>query len=216
MNAILGMDRLPTGVVSLTSVVTLVAYGREDKAVLHYRGTRLFMDIPLERLGSWRRISWRFVPLGVISAGIDPRAPLFVLATGAVGLPVSIFPASYLPHYAHRYDLRYSALLYHLFLAAMVGVLIARDVLSFLLAWEAMSVLSYLLVAFESDSDPASYAGSVMLAMSEAGMMLVVVALLLLTNAVGSTDFAADPSRRAQSRIGTATARPASRTPLPP
>lgn len=50
MNAILGMDRLPTGVVPLTSVVTLVAYGSEEKAVLHYQGTRLFMDVPLEQL----------------------------------------------------------------------------------------------------------------------------------------------------------------------
>ena len=37
MNAILGMDRLPTGVVPLTSVITEVTYGSEAKAVLHYR-----------------------------------------------------------------------------------------------------------------------------------------------------------------------------------
>ncbi len=134
---------------------------------------------------------WTFAPLGIVSVGIDPLQALLILVTGAVGLPISIFSQSYLAHYAHRYDLRYFALLYHLFLAAMIGVLIARDVLCFLLFWEAMSVISYLLVTFENDSEPASHAGFVMLAMSEVGLMLAIVALLLLANAAGSTDFAA-------------------------
>lgn len=50
MNAILGMDRLPTGVVPLTSVVTSVAYGSEEKAVLHFGHTGLFSDVPLRDL----------------------------------------------------------------------------------------------------------------------------------------------------------------------
>lgn len=50
MNAILGTDLLPVGVLPVTSVITLVSYGSEPKAVLHYRGTSLFMDIPLAEL----------------------------------------------------------------------------------------------------------------------------------------------------------------------
>jgi small GTP-binding protein len=50
MNAMLGMDRLPMGVVPVTSVITSVTYGSEPKVVLHYRHTSLFMDIPLEQL----------------------------------------------------------------------------------------------------------------------------------------------------------------------
>ncbi len=50
MNAMLGMDRLPTGVVPLTSVITAVSYGSEPKAVLHYQQTSLFMDVTLEEL----------------------------------------------------------------------------------------------------------------------------------------------------------------------
>jgi small GTP-binding protein len=50
MNAMLGMDRLPTGVVPLTSVITAVSYGSEPKAVLHYQNTSLFMDVTLEEL----------------------------------------------------------------------------------------------------------------------------------------------------------------------
>ncbi len=133
---------------------------------------------------------WQFAPLGTLSVGITPLAALFILITGLVGLPVSIFSGSYLTHYAPHHNLRYFVLLYHLFLAAMVGVLASREVLCFLLFWEAMSVLSYLLVSFESDNQHASHAAFVMLAMSEAGLIAALIALLLLANAAGSSDFA--------------------------
>jgi hydrogenase-4 component B len=132
---------------------------------------------------------WQFAPIGVISVGVSPFQSLFILITGAVGLPVSIFSASYLAHYARRYSLRYFALLYHAFLAAMIAVLIAHDILSFLLFWEAMSLLAYLLVTFETDSSAAAHAGLIMLAMSEIGLVLAIGALLLLANSAGSIDF---------------------------
>jgi small GTP-binding protein len=50
MNAMLGTDRLPTGVVPVTSVITTVSYGTEEKAVLYYQHTNLFLDIPLWQL----------------------------------------------------------------------------------------------------------------------------------------------------------------------
>jgi small GTP-binding protein len=50
MNALLGMDRLPTGVVPLTSVITTVGYGSEERVTLHYPGTSLFTDIRLDQL----------------------------------------------------------------------------------------------------------------------------------------------------------------------
>jgi hypothetical protein len=50
MNALLGMDRLPTGVVPLTSVITTVGYGSEERVTLHYPRTTLFTDIRLDQL----------------------------------------------------------------------------------------------------------------------------------------------------------------------
>ena len=50
MNAILGMDRLPTGVVPLTSVITTVTYGSEERVTLHFRGSGLIEDIRLDQL----------------------------------------------------------------------------------------------------------------------------------------------------------------------
>jgi len=53
MNAILGMDRLPTGVVPLTSVITTVTYGSEEQVTLHYRGSFLIDDIKLRDLSKY-------------------------------------------------------------------------------------------------------------------------------------------------------------------
>jgi GTPase SAR1 family protein len=50
MNALLGMDRLPTGVVPLTSVITTVGYGSEERVTLHYPGASLVTDIRLDQL----------------------------------------------------------------------------------------------------------------------------------------------------------------------
>ncbi len=50
MNAMLGTDRLPTGIVPVTSVITTVSYGTEERVVLHYQHTNLFLDIPIFEL----------------------------------------------------------------------------------------------------------------------------------------------------------------------
>ncbi len=50
MNAMLGTDRLPTGIVPVTSVITTVTYGTEEKVVLYYQHTNLFFEIPIPQL----------------------------------------------------------------------------------------------------------------------------------------------------------------------
>ena len=64
-------------------------------------------------------------------------------------------------------------------------MLIADDAISFLIAWEAMSIVGYLLVNFEYEHQESSRAGFVMLAMSEAGTIAVVIAFVLLASAGG-------------------------------
>lgn len=50
MNAILGLDRLPTGIVPLTTVITTVSYGTTEKVALKYQERRLDTEIPLSEL----------------------------------------------------------------------------------------------------------------------------------------------------------------------
>lgn len=50
MNALLGTDRLPMGIVPLTSVITTVAYGSSERAIVRYEGRFLDQEISLEAL----------------------------------------------------------------------------------------------------------------------------------------------------------------------
>ncbi|MFB3776687.1 MAG: dynamin family protein [Bryobacteraceae bacterium] len=50
MNAVIGMDRLPTGVLPLTSVVTTVRYGDRERVLVRTRGASLPYEIPLAEL----------------------------------------------------------------------------------------------------------------------------------------------------------------------
>lgn len=50
MNAVLGMDRLPTGVIPLTSVITSVRYGTSERVFVDYYGSRLRGEAKLAEL----------------------------------------------------------------------------------------------------------------------------------------------------------------------
>lgn len=50
MNAIMGSDRLPVGIVPLTSVITTVSYGTTEQVVLKYRNSLLNQQVPIDAL----------------------------------------------------------------------------------------------------------------------------------------------------------------------
>lgn len=53
MNAIIGRDVLPTGVLPVTSVVTILKYGTVDRLLVHLDGRRLPLEVPLLTLAQY-------------------------------------------------------------------------------------------------------------------------------------------------------------------
>ena len=53
MNAILGVDRLPTGVLPLTSMITTVSYADEERVLVRQKGSSLPHEIPLAELSQY-------------------------------------------------------------------------------------------------------------------------------------------------------------------
>ncbi len=131
------------------------------------------------------------LPTGALRLGLDPLSGLFLLITAVVYLLTSIFSAGYLERYRAHYSLRAFTVLYFGLYASIAAILLSRDVISFLLAWELMSITSYLLVNYEFEREESIRAGYLMLAMGEAGTLAAAVALILLANAAGSLDFQA-------------------------
>ena len=134
---------------------------------------------------------WPVLTLGTLTLEADPLSAFFLFVTGLVFLPVSIFSGTYLTKYLAHHDLRYFSVLYHALFASIVLVLIAGDVISFLVAWELMSIASYLLVNYEFERAESSRAGYVMLAMSEGGTIAVAIAFILIAGATGGLGFSA-------------------------
>jgi len=132
---------------------------------------------------------WSVPAFGQLSVGVDRLSGLFILVAGIIYLAASIFSCGYLQRFLGHYSLRAFSVLYFALFASIVAVLIARDVVSFLLAWELMSIASFLLVVYEYEREENVRAGYLMLAMGEAGTLAVLVALLLLAGAVGSIEF---------------------------
>ena len=53
MNALLGGDHLPTGIVPLTSVITTVRYGSRQQVVLNFNDRSLRREVPLSQLADY-------------------------------------------------------------------------------------------------------------------------------------------------------------------
>ncbi len=154
-------------------------------AALLYSGIVSFF-IHSWSLNLWFLQGWGFLVVG------EPRlSAFFILITGLVFLPVSWFSPAYLKRLHGHYDLRYFSLLYHVLMMAIVLTFLAQDVITFLFAWEIMSIASYLAVNFEHLHDSHTQAGYMMLGASEAGFLLTLGAWLPLIDVSHSIDFSA-------------------------
>ncbi|MGH6818258.1 MAG: proton-conducting transporter membrane subunit [Methylovirgula sp.] len=162
----------------------LAAVSSIAAVLLFAASTELLLGNASLRIGLWPILS-----LGRLTLSADRLSAIFLLVSSLVFFPVSLFSSFYLRKYLGHYSLRYFSVLYHALFASIVLVLIADDAVAFVIAWEAMSIVSYLLVAFEYEREESSQAAFVMLAMSEAGTIAVVIAFILVAVHAGTFEF---------------------------
>jgi hydrogenase-4 component B len=90
----------------------------------------------------------------------------------------------------HQPGFRGSGVLLGLFILAMLGVVVAGDAFTFLIAWESMAVVSCALVLTDHHRDAVRRAGWAYAVMSHAATTCLVAAFLLLARETGSVVFA--------------------------
>lgn len=120
---------------------------------------------------------------------IDPLGGFFFALIGVVLLAVSLYGPGYIREY-HRhgqYSLAVLGIGTGLFVAGMQLVVVADDALAFMIAWELMSVSSYILVAFEHLEAANRRAAFLYLLMAQIGAGLILLAFGVL--AAFSTGF---------------------------
>jgi hydrogenase-4 component B len=145
---------------------------------------------------------WSVPQVATLTLRLDPLSALFVLATGLVLFAATIYAAGELRAESRRGHARAFTVLLLALYASIVLVLIAGDALLFLLAWEVMSILCYLLVVSGRRGENGAQvgAGYLLLAMGEAGTLAAALGLLLLAPEAGSMEF--DALRAAAPGLG--------------
>ncbi len=133
---------------------------------------------------------WVLPTLGPLSFSLDSLSALFLLVAGVIFFATCIFTARFLDQYAGDFSLRVFAVAYHALLVSVAVILLAGDVVLFLIAWEAMSILAFLLVNCQRKGREDREAGYSMLTMGEAGFLAVALAFLLLGNNSDGLSFA--------------------------
>lgn len=122
-------------------------------------------------------VNW-FPLIGVsISLCIDGLSLLFALLITGIGTLIVIYSIPYLEN--NSYLSRYFCYLF-LFMAAMLGVVLADNLITLFVCWEITSVSSYLLIGFNHERAAARKAALNALLITSSGALFLLVGFLLI------------------------------------
>ncbi len=102
---------------------------------------------------------WTF-PFGPVEIGVDPLSAWFLLPIFLIPGCASLYARAYWPAEHNPHNVRKMTFFYGLMMAAMAGVVLARDGISFLFSWEIMALSCYFLVTTEDEKREVLEAGT--------------------------------------------------------
>ena len=131
--------------------------------------------------------SYDWVPsLGIrLSFFIDGLSALFALLISGIGALILVYSGAYLaghPHLARFYAYML------MFMASMLGLVLADNVIALYVFWELTSISSYFLIGFDHDREAARAAGLQAVLVTGAGGLALLAGMLLLGQAGGSLE----------------------------
>ncbi len=143
--------------------------------------------LPTVMGGGAVRLAYDWVPsLGVgLSFLIDGLSLTFALLISGIGVLVALYSSAYLA--GHNHYARFSVYLL-LFMVAMLGLVLADNVITLFIFWELTTVASYLLIGFDHASAKARRSALQALLLTGAGGLALLAGLILLGAAAGSFD----------------------------
>lgn len=138
------------------------------------------------------------VPFGSFSVELDALSAFFLLPILILSALASVYGIEYMAGHSKKKNTGPSWFFYNLTVAGMVLVVLARNAVLFLAAWEIMALASFFLVTFEDEREGVLEAGWTYLIATHTGTAFLFVLFLLLGRSSGSLDFSAfggyDPS----------------------
>lgn len=139
--------------------------------------------------GATYRIDWP-LPFGPALFSVDPLSVIFLLPLFLVAGCASVYSIAYWPA-REKSSAGKLTLFLGFFAAAMVIVVMARNGVLFLIAWEVMALSAYFLLTTEQQGTEVQRVGTVYLIATHTGTMALFVMFSLLRGAIGSFAFPA-------------------------
>lgn len=141
--------------------------------------------IPAISQGETISTSYAWVPsLGVnFDFHLDGLSLLFTLLITGIGSLVFLYTSSYLK--GHPYIDRFYAYL-SMFMAAMLGLVLADNVLLLFVFWELTSISSFFLIGFNNDNAASRRSSLVALTITGGGGFLLLAAVVMMARYTGS------------------------------
>lgn len=134
------------------------------------------------------RFGWT-LPIGAFHVGMDALSAYFLFCLFLISGITSVYAAGYL-QFHHRAESSGSSVAFcNLLIAAMAMLVLARDGVLFIMAWEVMSIASFLLVTLEHEREDVRHAGYIYLVASQVGAVFLFVLFALLARKTGNFDF---------------------------
>jgi hydrogenase-4 component B len=121
---------------------------------------------------------------GGLNLGVDRLSGLFLIIIATGGIPSTLYAIEYTRH--QHEGQRGSAVALNAFIPAMMLVVLSTNALTFLVAWELMSLTSYFLVMTEHGHEETRSAGWLYLVMTHAGLGCLLIGFLTMGQAAGS------------------------------
>lgn len=129
------------------------------------------------------------VPHGSFHIELDALSAWFVLPILVLCALAAVYGSQYMIAHAGHKALGPHWFFFNLLIACMVLVVVARNGLLFLFAWEGMSLASFFLVVFEDEKEAVREAGWTYLVAMHLGTAFLLVLFLLLGQRAGSLEF---------------------------
>jgi hydrogenase-4 component B len=121
---------------------------------------------------------------------VDKLSAVFLLLTALISFCASLFSVRYMSIYRLEGLRRFYPFLL-LFYATVVGVVVTRDMLVFIVAWEMMTLTSFALVVFERGSVDSMRAGFRYFLTTHLASACIILAAIILYTRAASMDFSA-------------------------
>jgi formate hydrogenlyase subunit 3/multisubunit Na+/H+ antiporter MnhD subunit len=130
------------------------------------------------------------LPYGSVALELDALSGWFLVPILIIGALAAVYGAKYLESSAGDRSLGAAWFFYDVLMASMIVLVLARNGVLFLVAWEVMSLASFFLVMFEDDRPDVRQAGWTYLVATHVGTAFLLAMFVLAGHGSGDLDFA--------------------------